>query len=409
VVDDRETSPVEDREPELWPGFNAGMPAPPPRSVSSPEEGERPSDRRARPSRALALLVALLLLAGGVGLWRGATGDRGRVTLDQRPVATDVSNAVVTIETYQRVLGSDQLGGDRISVVPLGAATGMILTSSGEVLTNNHVVREATSIQVSVPGRSGTYTATVLGVDPSDDVALLQLQDASALPTVTLGDPTTLSVGDQVVAIGNALGQGSATATNGTVSGLHRTITAGDPGGPSQRLSDMIQTDATIQPGDSGGPLVNADGEVVGMITAGSLDGVHDASSNVGFAIPSDDALRIVEQIRAGDESSGVLMGKRGFLGIGVGDLDAATAAALGSTVSTGVVVTQVWPHSPAASIGITKSSIITAIDGQTVSSKDALGAAIHAHTPGEQIRVTWVDGDGTHTATAGLITGPAV
>jgi S1-C subfamily serine protease len=171
----------------------------------------------------------------------------------------------------------------------------------------------------------------------------------------------------------------------------------------------MIQTDASIASGDSGGPLVNSSGQVVGMITAGATANLTQSSTDLGFAIPTNGALSIVNEIRAGHASSDIIIGEVGFLGVQVGDLDAATAARLGLSVTSGALVVGVIPDTPAAEAGIPESAVITAIDGEKITSPDALGTALHGHKPGEQVRVTWVDQNGTHTATVRLISGPAV
>ncbi|MFB3738038.1 MAG: S1C family serine protease [Candidatus Velamenicoccus archaeovorus] len=406
------TSELPGYEPEPWPGFRAGFPPPPPGPVPPVPEPAHPSRPAGRVL--VAAVLGLLLVIGGIvgvgvaaheGGPSTATSATGRGPRSAS-VATDARDAVVTITTFRRVFGPGTVTGGT-ELQPLGAGTGMILTSSGEVLTNNHVIDGAFSIRVSVPGRSTAYPASVLGVSPTQDVALIQLQGASGLPTVTLGDPSTVTVGDQVVAIGNALGRGASTTTTGTISGLDRSITARNPTGQPEHLSGLIQTDAPIVPGDSGGALVDTSGDVIGMITAGSSVGPGEAS-RVGFAIPVDDALGIVDQIRAGRESSTVLLGERGYLGVEVQDLDAASAAQLG--VSSGVLVRQVDPEAPAAGLGIAFPAVITAIDGHAVTGPDSLGDLLHAHTPGDQVRVTWVDRQGTHTATVGLSgNGPAV
>lgn len=174
------------------------------------------------------------------------------------------------------------------SVVDEG--TGMIITSHGEVITNNHVIADAKSISVKVPGHSGTYSATVVGTDPTDDVALLQLHGISNLPTVTFGHFSHVVVGESVLAIGNALGLGgSPTVTSGIVSALGRTVSASDPvTGLNETLTNMIQTDAPINPGNSGGPLVNMKGHVIGMDTAAatSAGAGNGSAQDIGFAIP---------------------------------------------------------------------------------------------------------------------------
>jgi S1-C subfamily serine protease len=367
-----------------------------------------------------AVLATLLLISGigiGWGLTRGlgnggASGGQAPITAVQQPradqainvaaVAAKVKPAVVDVNT--RVLV------DVSGRTAEAAGTGMVLTASGQVLTNNHVIRGATSIQVTVVGRPGSYTAQVVGADPTDDVALLQIQGISGLPTVTLADSSTLDVGQDVVAIGNALGRGGeAAVTQGSVTGVGQSITVSDGRGGTESLNDIIETDAPIQPGDSGGALVNAAGQVVGMITAGSREGRSQTVSRVGYAITSNTALRIVNEIRAGRSSSTIIIGQVGFLGVEVQNLDADTIARLGLNVSSGALVTGVFPGSPAAQAGMTSNSVITAINGTAVDSADALGPVIHRYKPGDQIKVTWVDHNGSHTSTVRLIAGPAV
>src|SRR5215472_5703924 len=167
-------------------------------------------------------------------------------SLSQQQIADKVTPAVVDINTT--------LGGTNGRTAQ-AAGTGMILTPSGEVLTNHHVVQGATSIQVDIPNRSGSFTARVLGIDPAADVALIQIEGVSGLPTVTLADSSKLSVGQSVVAIGNRLGQGGSAVTSGSITALDQSITAYD-GQSSEDLTGLIQMDASISPGDSGGPLV---------------------------------------------------------------------------------------------------------------------------------------------------------
>jgi S1-C subfamily serine protease len=286
----------------------------------------------------------------------------------------------------------------------------MILTSSGEVLTNNHVIAGATSITVTIQGRSGAYRATVLGADPTDDVALIQIEGVSGLPTVSLGDSSSLSLGQRVVAIGNALGRGGTpTITTGTITGLNRSITVRDETGGVEELNNLIQSNAPISPGDSGGPLVNGSGHVIGIITAAARDVPFDRVSNVGFAIPINTAAGIANQIRAGHATSDIIIGQPGFLGVEVRNLQAGEAGRLGLDVDSGALVVGVVPGMPAAEAGIRAPAVITAAAGHKVSSADALGPIIYQYKPGQQISVTWVDRNGTHTATVQLASGPAV
>jgi len=217
-----------------------------------------------------------------------------------------------------------------------------------------------------------------------------------------------VSVGDHVSGIGNALGRGGdPTVATGSVTGLDRSITANDPNGSSEKLTGMIQTNAHIQPGDSGGALVGTDGQVVGMITAGSDTQTTSATAtSVGFAIPISAALDVVDQIHAGGGGT-VLMGERGYLGVAVDSLDPTTAAQLG--VSSGALVVGIQPDGPAAQAGMTAPAVITSVDGKPVSSRETLGPLLHSHTPGQSAQVTWVDQSGSHSATVQLIAGPAV
>jgi S1-C subfamily serine protease len=381
------------QQQEPWAGHAAGLPAPP-----------APPGRRPAVGRWIAVGIVVLAVFVLIGALVN-TGGRPSTVASNAPrrtgttTTTAAQGSVVDIDTSAELLGSDGLR-------PLGAGTGMVLTADGEILTNNHVVAGASGIQVTIPG-VGTKTATVVGVDPTDDVALLRLNDVSGLPTVTIGDSSSVQVGDRVTAIGNAFGApGPPTSTTGTVTAVHRSIVAHDPAGDSsERLQDVIQISADVHPGDSGGALVNADGQVIGIITAGPSN----STGGVGFAIPIQAALDIVNEIRAGHESSSILLGERGFIGVAVRPLDAGTAAQLGLGDTAGALVEGVKDGSPAAQAGIAVPSVIQSIDGQAVNTLDDLGAAIHAKTPGEQLQVTWVDAQGEHTASLTLSSGPAV
>jgi len=290
------------------------------------------------------------------------------------------------------------------------AGTGMVLTATGEVLTNNHVVEGASSIEVTIAGQTPTHSAHVIGVNVSADVALIQIDGVSGLPTVTLADSSTLKVGQEVVAIGNALGRGgSPSVTQGQVTALDQSITASTGGSTPEQLTGLIQTDASISPGDSGGPLVNAAGQVVGMITAGASQGRRQTSTTVGFAISSNAALSVVNQVRAGDTSSGVIIGQPAYIGVQVRNLDPTTVAQLGLSATSGALVVGTVPGSPAELAGLSRYAVITAINGSPIASADALGPAIHAFKPGQKIQVSWMDqSGGTRSATLTLVSGPA-
>jgi S1-C subfamily serine protease len=278
------------------------------------------------------------------------------------------------------------------------AGTGMVVTSSGEVLTNNHVIADAVSITVQVAGTSQSYTATVLGYDVTSDVALLQLQGASGLATISVGNSSNVAVGDAVVALGNALGQGGTpAASTGVVTALGQTITASGSIGGSETLAGLIEMNASIQPGDSGGPLVDSSGNVIGMDTAAVSGGFRQASaSTTAYAIPIDAAMSIVKQIESGTSTSTVHVGQRAILGVQMQD------TTLGATVA------GVETGSPAASAGIVAGDVIVSVDGTGVSSASALGSALQGRNVGDAVTVVWTDQAGSqHSAVITLIAGP--
>jgi S1-C subfamily serine protease len=314
-------------------------------------------------------------------------------------IAARVDPAVVDINTvFQTASGSGTAAG-----------TGIILTSTGQVLTNNHVVNGATSITVQISGRTGAYTASVIGVDPTADIALIQLNGVSGLPTATLADSSTLQAGETVVAIGNAGGVGGApSVTQGTIVALDQSITASD-GATSEQLTGMVQSNAIIAPGDSGGPLVNSAGQVVGMITAGQSTS-RNGATEIGFAITTDNALSVVNQIRAGQGGSQIILGQVGYLGISVTDLTPAIAAQLGLNITSGALVVGVISGSPADQAGMGQYTVITEVAGTSISSSTDLGGVLHTYKPADQVQVTWTDQASTsHTAVITLTTGPAI
>ena len=276
------------------------------------------------------------------------------------------------------------------------AGTGMVLTSSGEVLTNNHVIRGATTIKIVLPGTGRSYSAKVLGYSVSKDVAVLKASGASNLRTVSLGNSSTVRVGQSVTATGNAGGTGALTSTSGTVTALGRAITVGDESG-SQRLTGLIEASSELEPGDSGGPLFNAAHKVVGMNTAASVGYVFRGSrGGDGYAIPINTAIVIAKQIEAGKGSATVHVGPTAFLGISV-----ASDQAGGS----GAVIAGVLPGGAASTAGLTAGDVITSIDGRAVSSSATLRSALLLEKPGARVTVTYVDtlgASGTVTVTLG-------
>ena len=287
-----------------------------------------------------------------------------------------------------------------------GAGTGMVLTSTGEVLTNNHVIDQATSISVTDLGNGRTYTATVVGYDSSQDIAVLQLQNASGLKTVSTGNSDQAAVGQSVVAIGNAGGVGGTpSAAAGEITGLNQSITAADDlNGSDEQLSGLIATDADIESGDSGGPLADTSGHVVGMDTAASVNnasgegsGESNVSSGNGYAIPINQALSVAKQIESGTSSSTVHAGPTAFLGV---DL---------STTAGTAQITSVIPGTSAANLGLTGGDVITSFDGQSISSASQLTTIVLSLKPGQSVSIGWTDtSNQQHTAQVTMGTGPA-
>jgi S1-C subfamily serine protease len=272
------------------------------------------------------------------------------------------------------------------------AGTGMVLTSDGEILTNNHVVDGATSISVTISSTGATYTATVVGTDPSDDVAVLQLSHASGLKTAKLSSAAA-TIGESVTGVGNAGGTGTLSAATGSVTALDQSITASDEsGGGSEQLTGLIEVDAAIQAGDSGGPLYGADGTIIGMDTAASSGGPAD-----GYAIPIGTARAIADQIESGADDATIHQGNPAFLGVSMAD------GASGATVAGAL------PGGAAESAGISAGDVITSVDGTAIGSADDLSSTLAGHAPGDRVTVTWTTAAGaSESATVTLGTGPA-
>jgi S1-C subfamily serine protease len=296
------------------------------------------------------------------------------------------------------------------------AGTGIVLTSDGEILTNNHVIEGATAIRVTDVGNGRTYTATVVGYDASHDVAVLQLQGASGLTVASLGDSSSVRVGDNVVALGNAGGKGGTpSVAAGTVTGLNQSITASDDlSGTSEQLTGLIQTNANIQPGDSGGSLVNAYGQVIAIDTAASSAYQFQSQSSSGeqaYAIPIDEAVSIAKQIEAGTTSADVHIGATAFLGI---EIQPASSPGFGGgfgsgTSGSGVTISGTTTGSPAANAGLTAGDEITSLGGQQVTNAEDVAHVLVSYHPGNSISVSWLDQSGqSHTLTLTLTTGPA-
>jgi len=398
-----------------------------------------PRSRRRRVIAGGTVLVTGLAFAGwgvadaltSTAATRGfphVTGLSAAGSVSETATAAAVDKAVVDIDATDGYSGEADAG------------TGMVITSTGDVLTNNHVVAGATSVTVTLVSTGRSYQAKVLGTDAADDVALLKLRGASGLSTIDAGDATSATSGIEVAAVGNALGRaGTPTVAIGSITGTGRSITASDDGdgASSERLTGLLETDADIVSGDSGGPLVDSSGQVIGMDTAAASSdsggfGFEQSaitSSSDGYAIPITTALDIARKIANGKASSKIVIGTPGFLGLelgstssgffgqapGDGGFGSDGGSALGTSYSTsasgqtGLTVAGVVSNSPAAAAGIAAGDTITSLDGTTVTSADGLTAMLAKTHGGDRVSVGWRDAAGaSHRATVTVIPGPA-
>lgn len=319
-----------------------------------------------------------LQLPNGLGPLPGTGSRSGNL----KAATAQQESGVVTVDSVLKYQNAESAG------------TGMILTSDGEVLTNNHVINGATRIVVTVESTGRSYRASVVGTAPTSDIAVLKLQNASGLSAARFASASGLSVGNTVTGVGNAGGTGRLTQVTGRVTGLDKSITASDNGGANaERLHGLIQTSANIISGDSGGPLYNAQGQVVGMDTAASPS----SSRESAYAIPIEDAMGVVRQIDTGVETSSIHIGLPGFLGISV------------TKAQGGVGVQGLLRGGPAAGAGIASGSVIRSVDGTPVRTATGLHDLLSAKGPGARVTVRWISASGQpESATVTLATGPA-
>jgi S1-C subfamily serine protease len=336
-----------------------------------------------------------------------AAGNANTTNLDVTSVANKVKPGVVDINSTLKYQDG------------AAAGTGMVLSSNGVVLTNNHVVEGSTRLTATTVVGGKKYQATVIGVDPADDVALIKLQGAAGLKTVQVGDSAKVVLNSSVVAIGNAGGQGgSPTVTAGTITALGRTITASNAGGGqnTETLHNMLQTNAPIAEGDSGGALANAAGQVIGMNTAANSQSLGGRGTSMGFAIPINRALSIAREIAAGHASGHILIGPKGFMGVGVDAVTDANQCLAQSGLGTsyrvpsqsGALVCNVYPGTPAYKAGVRAGDVITGVSGRSVTTANGLTSVMLKYKPGATVSLTWVDmGKQSHTSPLTLINGP--
>ena len=405
------TPPTE--PPPVPPGFGGppgfpSSPAPPPGDEGGTRRNRR-SDGGKRTTALVGGVAALALVAGslgaaiGVSLARDDKPDSPAVTNATAPSGGATTTPIPPATTAPSTSGSAAapitgaaldvkgiLAKVEPSVVDIyassrrgsGEGTGIIISPDGYILTNAHVVEGVSRVSVSVAGSSKSLPATVIGADEGNDVALIKIDNASGLPAAELGRSADVKVGEDVVAIGNALGlRGDPTVTRGIVSALNRTV---------ENLTGMIQTDAAINPGNSGGPLVNSAGQVIGINTAVAADGAQ----NIGFAIPIDKAKALSDRLKTGQGPAPVA-----FLGVSTTETqDGSGGAQVVNLVSGG----------PAQKAGIAVGDLIVTFDGKPVSSADTLSGLVQARQPGDTVQVVVERNGASRTISVTLGTKPA-
>ena len=416
-----------DTEPDTAPTASGELPptatlprnaAPRPAPPAPPVPGPAPSGggKKGSPGWVLVAIVAAVIgaaVGGGVGaVLAGNDDDSGNDSAAATSSATTTptfgsnSSRLARPQDIQGVLAKVQPGvvavragnfagggGFDLGLNPVqGAGTGVILNTEGDILTNAHVIEGATEIFVTLFGEQEARAADLAGADRDADLAIIRLRDTSGLDgrPVTLGSSAEVKVGDDVVAIGNALAlPGGPTVTVGIVSALERSI---------NQLTNLIQTDAAINPGNSGGPLVNSQGEVIGINTAVA----GERSQNIGFAIAIDTVKPMLERLQRGEEAP-----PQGFLGVETATLTPEIRSRLGFSANAGAIVLTVVPGSPADNAGLTENDVITRIGDQDIDTNTSLQVAVRSHRPQEQVEIVWSRGDEERRATVTLATRP--
>lgn len=370
------------------------------------------SGRRAR--RFSAAMLILALTGGAVGGGAVGTAATARWLLPTTQGTSAPSGNIATNNTSTQPVSLQAQSANSVAgavfkkanpsvvevLVPNGSGSGFVVDQRGYILTNNHVIDGASQIQVEF-STGEQASATILGTDSGNDLALLKVDLPADIPVAVLADSDQTQIGETAIAIGSPFGL-QASVTQGIISAVHRNWAP--DGGRVQR--NLIQTDAAINPGNSGGPLLNADGEVIGINT--QIESPVRGSVGVGFAIPINTAKQLFTQLEAGKHLEPV------WLGISGRELDATTAKELGLKLDAGVLVAAVVPNSPAAQAGLqggqntdslngtpndpnalpTGGDIITAIDGKTIKSIADIGDQLAGHNPGDTVKVT-IERDG--------------
>ena len=366
------------------------------RAVSwpTPSTPVRPTGASSARKKAFGSRVTIFLIAALVGGLAGHFAGAGSNGLTINTSTSKPGGAVLpsglTIPQLVRAVSPSVVSIDVRSGSGEEQGTGMILQSNGLVLTNAHVVAGALTGGILTVTRTGSTTsqpATLVGIDTSNDVALIRITNASGLPSVTFGKSDNLEAGDSVVAIGNALGlaAGTPTVTEGIVSALGRTVTANN-GTSIETLNNLIQTDAAINPGNSGGPLLDANGHVIGMNTAvaGTMSDGNNAQ-NIGFAIPS----AKIESLLASLLKGGPIAKRHGYLGVQIMTMTMSIKNQYGFAVNYGAVVTSVLDGTGAAIAGIQQGDVIVQLDSTKIRTAEDVSSFMAKQKAGQKVKVT--------------------
>jgi putative serine protease PepD len=350
-----------------------------------------------------ALVVGGVAGVGGAAAWESYQDDTSPISSGDRQTAqvVDTGDAPATDGSVEGVANAVLPSVVKIDVLTDqggGSGSGIILSSDGQILTNNHVVEGAgEGGRITVSFADGSHAdATVLGADPLTDTAVIQAEDVSGLTPATMGKSENVDVGQQVVAIGSPFGL-DATVTSGIVSALDRPVNVGTDTAGNATVYPAIQTDAAINPGNSGGPLVDMEGHVVGInssIRSTGSESAQAGSIGLGFAIPIDEVLEVVDQLAAGETPT------HARLGIGVED---ATLTSTAVQITDGAVVGEVTDGSSADAAGLESGDVITRVDEQEVTSANSLIATIRSYRPGDEVTVTFQRDGEEQTTTATL------
>jgi putative serine protease PepD len=339
-------------------------------------------------SAVLAGLVATLVSVAVVSSDDDESADAARAAvttpdgaMDIRSILESVEESVVTIETSVNAQGG----------VFEGAGTGVVLSADGLIMTNAHVIAQSDGITVRTFD-GAEYDATLVGSEPSNDLAVIRVEGGDDLVPAELGSSDALLVGEPVIAIGNALNLGGQpSVTTGIVSAVNRTID-----GPDGRLADLIQTDAAINPGNSGGPLVDSTGAVVGINTA-----IIEDSQNIGFSIAIDSAKPVIEDLQQGNGEITPDTPRLGVTTVPVDSVAEEVREQFDIETDDGAFVVEVVPDSGAAAAGIEQGDVIVAVDGEEITSNEQLGDAVRDHEAGDSIEITFERGGEEQTVTA--------